>query len=194
MCDSEGDVQVLESSVIVHHCCPGADLRCAIIWRWTSSGKYSAKSAYLAQFSGRIESRAACLIWKTWAPSKCKNFTWLLLQNRIWTTNRLQLQQWPNNYLSIVLQKLGNDDIFSRIALSHGTFGTRYPQGWTVITSPWNTTQIKHFLTGGREEQSKMTRTRQKECAPSTCFSVGKSGVKGTEQGACNSTADDQNS
>lgn len=84
-------------------------------------------------------------------------------------------------------------NIFSRIAMSHGTFGIRYPQGWTVITSPWNTTQMKHFLTGGREEQSKMTRTRQKECAPSTCFSVGKSGVRGTEQGACNSTVD-QNS
>lgn len=54
-----------------------------ILWRQTNNGKYSAKSAYLGQFSGRIGSRAANLIWLTWAPSKCKNFTWLLLQNRI---------------------------------------------------------------------------------------------------------------
>lgn len=69
-----------------------------IIWRWTNTGKYTAKSAYLAQFTGREDSRAATLIWKTWAPSKCKNFAWLVLQNRIWTSDRLQLRQWPNNY------------------------------------------------------------------------------------------------
>jgi hypothetical protein len=69
-----------------------------ITWRWTNTGKYTAKSAYLAQFAGREDSRAATLIWKTWAPSKCKNFAWLVLQNRIWTSDRLQLRQWPNNY------------------------------------------------------------------------------------------------
>ncbi len=69
-----------------------------ITWRWTNTGKYKAKSSYLAQFAGREDSRAATLIWKTWAPSKCKNFAWLVLQNRIWTSDRLQLRQWPNNY------------------------------------------------------------------------------------------------
>ena len=69
-----------------------------ITWRWTRNGKYSAKSAYIAQFNGRISSAVAKLIWKHWAPSKCKHFAWLLLQNRIWTADRLQVRQWPNNY------------------------------------------------------------------------------------------------
>jgi hypothetical protein len=38
------------------------------------------------------------MIWKCWAPSKCKFFAWLLLQNRIWTADRLQQREWPNNY------------------------------------------------------------------------------------------------
>lgn len=74
------------------------DTEDTILWKWTNSDKYSTKSAYMAQFSGGTGSRAANLTWKCWAPSKCKNFMWLLLQNKIWTADRLQLRQWPNNY------------------------------------------------------------------------------------------------
>lgn len=74
------------------------DTEDTILWKWTNNDKYSAKSAYMAQFSGGTGSRAANLTWKCWAPSKCKNFMWLLLQNKIWTADRLQLRQWPNNY------------------------------------------------------------------------------------------------
>ena len=62
----------------------------SIRWKWTPSGAYTAKSAYQAQFLGGIPSVAANAIWKCWAPSKCKFFAWLLLQNRIWTADRLQ--------------------------------------------------------------------------------------------------------
>jgi hypothetical protein len=50
------------------------------------------------QFLGSIPSILANVIWKCWAPSKCKFFTWLLLQNRIWTADRLLQREWPNNY------------------------------------------------------------------------------------------------
>ncbi|GJN20378.1 hypothetical protein PR202_gb07748 [Eleusine coracana subsp. coracana] len=30
------------------------------------------------------------LIWKTWAPNKCKIFLWLASRNRCWTADRLQ--------------------------------------------------------------------------------------------------------
>lgn len=36
--------------------------------------------------------------WRTKAPPKCRFFTWLMLQNRIWTAARLQLRGWPNEY------------------------------------------------------------------------------------------------
>ncbi len=70
----------------------------SIRWKWTTSGAYTAKSAYQMQFLGSIPSILANVIWKCWAPSKCKFFTWLLLQNRIWTADRLLQREWPNNY------------------------------------------------------------------------------------------------
>jgi hypothetical protein len=51
------------------------NIRC----KWTTSGAYTAKSAYQMQFLGSIPSISANMIWKCWAPSKCKFFTWLLL-------------------------------------------------------------------------------------------------------------------
>jgi len=36
--------------------------------------------------------------WRTKAPPKCRFFTWLMLQNRIWTAACLQLRGWPNEY------------------------------------------------------------------------------------------------
>jgi hypothetical protein len=47
-----------------------------ITWTLENSGEYSAKSAYEV---GQITSNYPVLIWKIWAPAKCKFFVWLLL-------------------------------------------------------------------------------------------------------------------
>ncbi|PNT69904.1 hypothetical protein BRADI_2g02653v3, partial [Brachypodium distachyon] len=49
-----------------------------ISWKLTSSGKYSAKSAYIAQFQGLTCQPFNLFIWKVWAPEKCRFFAWLL--------------------------------------------------------------------------------------------------------------------
>lgn len=36
---------------------------------------------------------------EAWAPSRCKFFMWLLLQNRVCTTDCLLQRQWPKSYL-----------------------------------------------------------------------------------------------
>ena len=69
-----------------------------ICWKLDPSGKYTAKSAYNIQFSGCILSNFPRLIWKAWAPPKCKFFLWLLLQDRLWTAARLQVRGLENNY------------------------------------------------------------------------------------------------
>jgi hypothetical protein len=61
-------------------------------------GVYSAKSAYALQFEGHAKSPVAANTWKPWGPTKCKFFSWLLLQNKIWTADRLLLREWPNCY------------------------------------------------------------------------------------------------
>jgi hypothetical protein len=69
-----------------------------IIWVHSANGQYSARSAYKMQFEGLGNCNMAGFTWETKAPPKCRFFTWLLLQNRIWTAARLQIRQWPNEY------------------------------------------------------------------------------------------------
>ena len=37
-------------------------------------------------------------IWQAWAPAKCRLLTWLFVQNRVLTADRLLARQWPNSY------------------------------------------------------------------------------------------------
>ena len=67
-----------------------------IIWKHTTSGHYSATSAYKAQFLGATRSPMGQTIWKVWAPLKVKFFAWLATQNQLWTADRLQKRAWPN--------------------------------------------------------------------------------------------------
>ena len=72
------------------------DRKDAISWKFTSSGEYSAATAYKARFAGQVLSPTSTTIWKTWALPKCKFFAWLAIQNRVWTANRLAKRGWDN--------------------------------------------------------------------------------------------------
>lgn len=64
-----------------------------IVLRWTTDGEYSAKSAYQFQFNGMVLSPSTKLSWEEWASANCKIFSWLVLQNRVWTANQLQIRR-----------------------------------------------------------------------------------------------------
>jgi hypothetical protein len=51
-------------------------------FRLSSSGKYSATSAYAAIFQGYLQWEAFHRVWKTWAPPKCIFFICLVIHNR----------------------------------------------------------------------------------------------------------------
>ena len=70
----------------------------AIIWTRTTSGEYSAKSTYDMQFEGGLLSRFPKMVWKVWAPSRCKFFMWIMLQKRVWIANWLLSREWLNCY------------------------------------------------------------------------------------------------
>ncbi|CAN6207223.1 unnamed protein product [Urochloa humidicola] len=75
-----------------------SELEDQITWTRTANGEYTAHSAYLLQFEGSVVSNFPKLVRKPWAPGRCKFFLWLLLQNRLWTADRLQRRGWVNNY------------------------------------------------------------------------------------------------
>jgi hypothetical protein len=70
-----------------------------IEWTLNTNGDYSTKSAYMVQFHGSINTELDTLIWKSWAPAKCKFSAWLAVQNRLWTADRLARRGWPNQRL-----------------------------------------------------------------------------------------------
>jgi hypothetical protein len=49
-----------------------------------------------AQFEGHTISPMYTVVRKVWASPKCKLFVWLVIQNRVWTADRLELRGWPN--------------------------------------------------------------------------------------------------
>ena len=59
-----------------------------IAWTLTADGRYTARSAYHAQFLGRMHQPNLDLVWKLRAEGKVKFFFWLALQNRNWTAEK----------------------------------------------------------------------------------------------------------
>jgi mannosylglycoprotein endo-beta-mannosidase len=58
-------------------------------WRFTADGRYSTRSAYNIQFTGTVADGNWKLIWKAKVENKCRFFTWLLIQARLPTADRL---------------------------------------------------------------------------------------------------------
>jgi hypothetical protein len=74
----------------------------AINWNFTVDHRYTVKSAYQAQFLGSVRTNYDLIIWKNWAPPKCKFFSWLAIQNRIWTADRLAARNWPHELTCVL--------------------------------------------------------------------------------------------
>jgi hypothetical protein len=60
------------------------------VWRFSTTGSFTTKSAYEAFFAGSITFVPWRRLWNSWAPAKCKTFLWLAIRNRCWTADRLR--------------------------------------------------------------------------------------------------------
>lgn len=68
-----------------------------ISWVWTVSGEYAAESAYEAQFRGSFNTYNHYIIWRANTENRCKFFSWLLIQNKVLSADKLALRGWPNS-------------------------------------------------------------------------------------------------
>jgi hypothetical protein len=76
---------------------PLTDSADRLIWKWTTTGTYTARSSYLATFHGSTACYSWRLIWRTWAPPKVKFFHWLANLDRCWTAERLARHGLPHH-------------------------------------------------------------------------------------------------
>ena len=53
------------------------------------SGSYPSKAAYNSFFFGSIKFAPCRRIWRSWAPLRCKIFSWLAVKKQSWMANQL---------------------------------------------------------------------------------------------------------
>jgi hypothetical protein len=63
-----------------------------ITWTFGNKNYYTTKSAYLLQFIGATNTDHKKIIWKGWAPARCKFFMWTLMLDRVLTADKLLLR------------------------------------------------------------------------------------------------------
>jgi hypothetical protein len=69
-----------------------------IAWKFGGKNFYTASSAYKLQFLGATGSDFKRMIWKGWAPARCKFFIWTLILDRVLTADKLLQRGWENEY------------------------------------------------------------------------------------------------
>ena len=57
-------------------------------WPCSPSDQFSVKGTYDMLCHGRVRIATAACVWKSKASLKCKIFSWLALQHRVWTSDR----------------------------------------------------------------------------------------------------------
>jgi hypothetical protein len=69
------------------------------VWRFSSNGLFSSKSAYRSFYIGAETFEPWKRIWKSWTAPKCKVFVWLSINNKCWTTDKLKKKglDYPEN-------------------------------------------------------------------------------------------------
>jgi hypothetical protein len=72
------------------------DVEDTLVWKWTQHGLYSSSSAYRAQFLGSYINHKISLIWWARTENKYKFFAWVLIQNKLLTSDNLARHGWPH--------------------------------------------------------------------------------------------------
>jgi hypothetical protein len=75
-----------------------SDARDDISWTFGNKNHYTARSAYQLQFIGAVGTDFRKIVWRGWAPARCKFFIWTLMLDRVLTADKLLLRHWENDY------------------------------------------------------------------------------------------------
>lgn len=71
-------------------------------WRWMSSDFFTCKSVYNLLINLGVHFTYVKFLWKSRAPLKVKNFTWILLQDKLFTRYNLKKRGWADNVTCVI--------------------------------------------------------------------------------------------
>ena len=111
------------------------------VWRLSSSGQYTAKSAYDALLQGAVSFGPWERIWKSWAPAKCRFLLCLVAHNRCWTADWLaQRGLLHHEACPLATKNKRPSNISWLLVFSPTSFGFYYYRGWALLSvqlRPW---------------------------------------------------------
>ena len=125
-----------------------SDVEDDITWKFEANGEYSASSAYRAQFLGSTSTTMNKTVWKVWAPPKVKFFSWLAIQNRIWTVDRLEKRGWENCGLCTLCKRANETS-------SHLFFKCRFTRRIWQMVKTWLRLEALDVDSWGTERSTK---------------------------------------
>jgi hypothetical protein len=105
-----------------------------IAWKLTTNGSYSANSAYKIQFQGSYANHDWKRIWTAKVDGKCKLFGWLILQNRMWTADRIVKHGGDANSIC-VLCRTHPETALHMLARIPNKFGKASPLGQEQLSA-----------------------------------------------------------
>jgi hypothetical protein len=70
-----------------------------IYWNWTGDGKFTVAYAYECQFWGSMSTFKPDVLWKAHVEPKCRFLSWLVLHDRVLTTDNMAKRNWHYNPL-----------------------------------------------------------------------------------------------
>ena len=151
------------------------------IWRWTTNGEYTAKSAYNAQFFGSYTTSRGDYIWRAEVEGKHKFFTWLLVQSKILTADKLLARQWPCNPICPLCSQ--EQETASHLIL-HCTFAQKFGVKWKAGHFTWTVNQalVSWSRIGGRRNWRNFSRKQGELRQLSWSTRPGKFGRKGIRE------------
>jgi hypothetical protein len=108
-------------------------------WIGGKDGKYSAKDTYTMLCHGRVRSAIATPIWRSLAPLKCKNFSWLASRQKLWTSDRRArhgLQDHSEPCFTCLPEEDNVDDILAQCVFAREVWFGSLQQAGLQIAAP----------------------------------------------------------
>jgi hypothetical protein len=146
-------------------------------WKGSVSGEYSAKATYQLLCQGSTRWSMSKLVWRSFAPMKCKIFAWLALKYRLWTSDmraRHGLQEQPDTCFTCLQEEDNVNHILAQCPYARQVWCEVLQSAGLSLPDPGAVGNLESWWTEARKRIQKRDRRRFDSMVISTAWSLWK--------------------